>query len=321
MKRRRVLVAGIVALVTLGSLVMATRSDHHGPVSALREPLFSSARATVLYADSVLGPFKATQAVRVTVTASATFDPGSGNYTYSYTVKNEVSSQNLLESFSLTPVPVPVSFGTPLHWTGGYGYQGNPNAMGWEVTDNDTGPLPPGDTGDVYPSAFNPSPGQTVTGFTLVTPLAPDMVSFYAQGFDTLLAGGENLGDEDPQPTTYQEGVHGTITGPLLQGVGVPDDRQPSGRVKFRQPLPNPAGGLVSIAFYLPSESKISLAIHDVRGRRIRLLAEGSRPTGVHSVSWNGLDASDHRVKPGVYFFRLLVNGTPIGERRVVILR
>ena len=65
-------------------------------------------------------------------------------------------------------------------------------------------------------------------------------------------------------------------------------------------------------------EGPIRLTIHDLRGRRVRLLWNGEAPG--RSIAWEGLDDRGERVASGVYLARLLADGQTI-TRRLVWLR
>ncbi len=64
----------------------------------------------------------------------------------------------------------------------------------------------------------------------------------------------------------------------------------------------------------MPAEAKVSLALYDVNGRRVALLAEGSYPAGVHTATWQRSNAP----RAGVYFARFVANGKSFVERVVV---
>lgn len=165
----------------------------------------------VLYADSVISPLHPVQNIVITVEATATHDPDTGFWTYSYSVLNEPSSQNALETFLVRPVLKPVRFLSPEHWMGSYGSEGDSTAVAWSVVD--AGPDRPGWNGvQLYQGPYDPSPGQLTTGFSIVSRQPPTIVSFYAQGFDTLQWGGEE--DVLSAPSIFQEGVTGTTIGP-----------------------------------------------------------------------------------------------------------
>lgn len=84
-------------------------------------------------------------------------------------------------------------------------------------------------------------------------------------------------------------------------------------------PSPNPVAGAALLHFTLAGESAARLALYDVTGRRVRLLAEGRRPAGRHQVAWDGRDDAGRRVASGIYFLRLEADSWSAGERLLVI--
>ncbi len=289
-------------------------------VAFTRTPIETNAtRGTshILYADSILSAPKTIQAIQVSVQASSSYNGVTGKYTYTYTVTNEASSTGALETFGLGPVPVSSTLGSPLHWKGGVGWEGDSTLAGWSVADNDTRPLPPTDTGNDYPSPYDLQPGQTLGGFTVISIKPPTTIQFYAQAFDTIPAGDDDTGP----PKLSQEGVTGSILGPdknVITAVGERDARR---GLRLHPPVPNPTTGSVLLAFELTGRSDVAVDVVDVGGSRVRALARGTMDAGLHSVTWNGVGENGHRVAPGVYFFRLSVNGGPSERRRVVIVR
>jgi hypothetical protein len=85
-------------------------------------------------------------------------------------------------------------------------------------------------------------------------------------------------------------------------------------------PAPNPVFGTTRIEYALPSEAKVDLAVFDVAGRKVRSLFAGTAPAGMHHVEWNRADGAGRRVEPGVYFVRMVTNGSTL-QRRVVALK
>jgi hypothetical protein len=83
---------------------------------------------------------------------------------------------------------------------------------------------------------------------------------------------------------------------------------------------PNPAAGPVRLAFELPRAGIARLAVHDVTGARVRVVAEGAFAAGRHDHRWDGRDARGERVPPGVYFSCLDVDGQRL-VRRVALVR
>ncbi len=319
MRQKRAVQIGILlVLACLAGLALWAGRDalgvREGPVAS------STTKSAVLFADTALIVLSPAQMILVSVEASAVLDPQTGYYTYSYTLTSDPSSQNDVEAFTIAPIPPPLSIGSPLHWTAfRYHYQGADSAIVWAVTD--VGSLPPGyiDTGNVPPSEFDLEPGQSVGGFTFTTPVPPleNAATFYAQGFDTLPRSGQS--DEDPQPTIFEKGVSGVTLG-TGNPVGI-EGKSSRSAARLTAPRPNPSRGTVSLTYTLDADARVTLGIYDISGRKIASLVEGARPPGTHSVTWNGRDTSGQLVSPGVYFWKLFIDGRSAGERRVVLIR
>ncbi len=68
---------------------------------------------------------------------------------------------------------------------------------------------------------------------------------------------------------------------------------------------PNPFSELTRIEYTLPETASIRLAVFDVLGQEVAVLAEGSRADGSHSLQWSGRDKFGRALATGVYFYRL----------------
>ena len=67
---------------------------------------------------------------------------------------------------------------------------------------------------------------------------------------------------------------------------------------------PNPARGSVSLRFTLPAPGPARLAVYDVQGRRVAVLADGERGAGGHAVRWE-----PGALPAGAYLVRLDAGG------------
>lgn len=84
---------------------------------------------------------------------------------------------------------------------------------------------------------------------------------------------------------------------------------------------PNPSRGLTRLEYSVPAPAAVSLAIHDVAGRKIRELVGVKRQgPGSFSVAWDGRDQLGKSVAAGVYFACLRV-GSVVRTRRVHLVR
>jgi hypothetical protein len=66
------------------------------------------------------------------------------------------------------------------------------------------------------------------------------------------------------------------------------------------------------LSFGLPVASDVELGVYDVTGRQIAIIEKGHFPAGEYSRGWDGSKAG-----PGVYFYRLTVNGQTYSTRSV----
>jgi len=73
----------------------------------------------------------------------------------------------------------------------------------------------------------------------------------------------------------------------------------------LEQNYPNPFNPETVIRYHLQESGRIKLAVYDLRGRKIRTLADLQQKVGTHSILWNGTNDAGNRVASGVYFYRL----------------
>ncbi len=89
-------------------------------------------------------------------------------------------------------------------------------------------------------------------------------------------------------------------------------------------PLPY-RGGTMAITFATfggQSEElgDAEVALFDIAGRRVRLIASGRHPAGLQRTSWDGRDEVGHLVPPGVYFLRVQ-SGGPVTTLKLPVVR
>lgn len=66
--------------------------------------------------------------------------------------------------------------------------------------------------------------------------------------------------------------------------------------------VPNPFNPRADIRYTTTSEGRIVVAVHDLRGRRVRTLVDGVQPTGPHAAAWDGRDDRGRDLPSGVYY-------------------
>ena len=82
---------------------------------------------------------------------------------------------------------------------------------------------------------------------------------------------------------------------------------------------PNPFSSRTAIAFDLPRASSYRLTVYDVRGRKVREVADRAGPGRV-ILQWNGSDTSGAPMASGIYFYRFETEGFS-ETRRMVLMR
>jgi hypothetical protein len=91
------------------------------------------------------------------------------------------------------------------------------------------------------------------------------------------------------------------------------------GELALAAPWPNPAAGPALIEFALPREGRVSLAVFDLSGRRVRTLLEGPAAAGEQTRTWDLRDDTGHASPSGLYFIRLEADGRVLTKRLATI--
>ena len=110
-----------------------------------------------------------------------------------------------------------------------------------------------------------------------------------------------------------------TLTVTYSVPTGVENEVIPAG-ITLDSCHPNPGSGSARLVFTLAASAHVSLVVHDVRGRRLSMVADRTFTTGRHELAWAGsrIDGND---PSGIYFLTLSVNGRAVGTRRWVRIR
>jgi hypothetical protein len=116
-------------------------------------------------------------------------------------------------------------------------------------------------------------------------------------------------------------GVPGLCINPCLDVTGVPGgERGVATPTCLYEARPNPFNPRTTIRFSLSADGPARLVIHDVNGRHVRTLADGSQKAGMHEVAWDGTDDTGRTVASGVYWSRLQAGGH-LSNRKMIVLK
>jgi len=104
--------------------------------------------------------------------------------------------------------------------------------------------------------------------------------------------------------------------------IGDPVERMPRALV-LHQNYPNPFNPTTTISFEVPAtgapREHVSLAVYDVRGRRVKTLVDSSLEPGHHSVVWEGRDEEEVPVPSGIYIYTMKAE-EGVSSRKMVLL-
>lgn len=71
------------------------------------------------------------------------------------------------------------------------------------------------------------------------------------------------------------------------------------------QNFPNPVDAHTAIGYAIPAAAHVSLDVFDVAGKRVARLVSGDQDPGRYVARWNRAGDDGHRVRAGVYYYRL----------------
>jgi len=80
------------------------------------------------------------------------------------------------------------------------------------------------------------------------------------------------------------------------------------------QNYPNPFNNETRIKFLLTEPTKVHLAVYNILGQEIAVLADGEYLAGTHYVGWSGIG-----MPSGVYFYRLNIQGKSVSRRMTLV--
>jgi hypothetical protein len=86
------------------------------------------------------------------------------------------------------------------------------------------------------------------------------------------------------------------------------------------QNFPNPFNPSTTISYAIPNESKVTVEVFDVLGRKVKTLVDEEQPAGSYHVVWDGENSQGQEVGTGIYFYRLTA-GDVNRTKKMVLLK
>ena len=110
--------------------------------------------------------------------------------------------------------------------------------------------------------------------------------------------------------------VDSLVTNVADTGGGAPS----ASRVRLAA-APSPFRASLGVWLEMPaSAGPARVAVHDLSGRRVRVLADAALPPGSHRFTWDGRDEAGSQAAAGVYVLRAQAGGVVV-QRRVVKIK
>lgn len=108
---------------------------------------------------------------------------------------------------------------------------------------------------------------------------------------DALAAGGR---------VTYELSHEGTPVGATTVDLGLP-----APHARLLGVSPNPFNPGTTVSFTVPRAQRVRIAVHDLAGRRLAVLADADYAVGDHAVRWDGTAGDGRGLPSGAYVVRL----------------
>lgn len=104
--------------------------------------------------------------------------------------------------------------------------------------------------------------------------------------------------------------------------TSVTDPSLPEAQHQLGVSFPNPTASNTTIPFTLGTSAEIELAIFDMLGRKVSVVASGTFPAGEHQATWTRIAEDTNKPLPaGTYFYSLRVNQTVTNTRILTLLK
>lgn len=131
--------------------------------------------------------------------------------------------------------------------------------------------------------------------------------------------------DSNPQVRPVNDGYDYPMTADVVRLVlnpgstDVPRQDRPPETFGLEQNYPNPFNPETRITYSLDTQSKVTLAIFNIKGQKIRELVNRIEKAGQHVVTWNGEDERGNKVSSGIYFYTLHSRDNVIARRMTLL--
>jgi hypothetical protein len=136
---------------------------------------------------------------------------------------------------------------------------------------------------------------------------------------DSTMADFRSVGEYSYVPTSEKSSFK------LLIGTKDFIEDQVSGQLpmefQLSQNFPNPFNPSTAIRYAVPREAIVTIEIWSALGQRITILSNEQHSPGIYVREWRGRNAQGMEVSSGVYFYRMLIDGSPFRSTKMLLIR
>ncbi len=105
----------------------------------------------------------------------------------------------------------------------------------------------------------------------------------------------------------------------LIPTVGIEEYRPGLAGASLNLVSTNPVRDYARVSFTVVRHGRVSLGVYDVNGSLVRTLVDGMADAGERTVTWDRTDGNGRTVANGTYFYRLVVDGSAVSAKAVVL--
>ena len=87
----------------------------------------------------------------------------------------------------------------------------------------------------------------------------------------------------------------------------------------LKQNFPNPFNPETDIPYEVKEPGMVTLDVRDARGRLVITLVNEEKPSGFHTVHWNGRDSRGNECPSGVYYAVMMIDGERFTKKMVLL--
>jgi hypothetical protein len=85
--------------------------------------------------------------------------------------------------------------------------------------------------------------------------------------------------------------------------------------------FPNPFTEQLTLLFNIKQQGRLNCEFYNVKGQKVRSLADTHYSSGDHMLIWDGCDNSGNRLSSGIYFMRMQIDGKVVATRKMIMAK